>query len=226
MSENETIELFLAAVARHSTTQFPGSAEVVAGVTLVRARRAAVVASSGLEASQLDEVESGFDEGPSLSAARTGQTVVVQDLQTDPRWPDYLASVSGLGFSSVLSVPLATGADGGAALNLYARPARYFTRDLISAVERYAAEAALTLDVAVQIAEFRDSKQDLMAAMSSRTSIDIAIGIIVGQNQCSQAEAFQILQRASGNQNVKLRALAERLIATVTEQKITTHFEG
>ncbi|MBG6216013.1 AmiR/NasT family two-component response regulator [Arthrobacter sp. CAN_A6] len=60
--------------------------------------------------------------------------------------------------------------------------------------------------------------------MESRTNIDIAVGIVVAQNRCTPQEAIEILQRASNGQNIKLRALAEQLVASIGTTPAKTHF--
>ena len=61
--------------------------------------------------------------------------------------------------------------------------------------------------------------------MESRTDIDLAVGILMGRNRCSQEEAVQILKTASNHRNVKLRDLATDLVASVSSAPPTTSFE-
>lgn len=61
--------------------------------------------------------------------------------------------------------------------------------------------------------------------MESRTDIDVAVGIVMAQNRCSQAEAFEILQRASSTRNVKLRVIASEIVQRVSGAAGATHFE-
>ena len=67
---------------------------------------------------------------------------------------------------------------------------------------------------------------DLRAAMESRSAIDLAAGIIMGQNRCSQAEAMSILTEASSGRTVKLRNVAEKLVASFAPGAPSTHFDG
>lgn len=222
--QTESVELFLEGFAIHAAQLFSGDAEVLAGVTLLRDRQGTTVASSSEAARALDEVQYGFGDGPCMRASRTGKTVLVEDVRTDPRWPDYAEVIRDLGYYSILGVPLILGNDGGAGLNLYARDPGHFTPHLVQAAETFAAEAATTLQVAVQIARHRSTVDHLRAAMETRTTIDLAVGIVMAQNQCSQEEAFGILRGASSNRNVKLRDLAERVVQSVTSQAVKTHF--
>lgn len=76
------------------------------------------------------------------------------------------------------------------------------------------------------MAQLRESKEDLTAAMRSRTTIDIAIGAVMAQNRRTKAEAFKILVRASNSPNIKLKDLAAQVIDSISgEQRVTTHFD-
>lgn len=220
----ESVEFFLEAFASRAADLFSTDTELLVGVTLLRNKQGATVASSSDEARALDEVQYGFGDGPCLRASRTGKTILVEDVRTDARWPEYAEAIRELGFRSILGVPLLLGNDGGAGLNLYARTPGYFTPDRVKAAEAFASESATALQLAVQINRHRSTAEHLRAAMEARTVIDLAVGIVMAQNKCSQESAFGILQRASSNRNVKLRDLAERIVASVTSETVETHF--
>ena len=54
--------------------------------------------------------------------------------------------------------------------------------------------------------------------------LDLAIGIIIAQNRCTQDEAAAILKRASNTRNVKLRHLAQEIVVHASGGTPTTHF--
>lgn len=63
--------------------------------------------------------------------------------------------------------------------------------------------------------------------MKSRTTIDLAAGVIMAQNRCSQATAMGILKNASSARNVKLRDVAATVIASVSsDATVITHFDA
>ena len=226
ITTTETLEIFLEEVVSHAAATFSGSTEVLAGVVLIRDKEADTVASSSSAAKQLDELQYGVGEGPSLYAVRTGETIVVDDVGTDTRWPAYSRAVRDRGVHSMLAVPLLIGSDGGAALNLYAAEPGAFGQALVASVQDYAAEAATALQLAVQLAGRKSAAGHLRAAMESRTTIDIAVGIVMAQNRCSQKEAFNILRQASSNQNIKLRYLASRVVESMNPDSVQTHYEN
>jgi AmiR/NasT family two-component response regulator len=48
----------------------------------------------------------------------------------------------------------------------------------------------------------------------------------MAQNRCSQESAFKILRSASSTRNMKLRDIATRIVAAVSEgQPLTTYFD-
>lgn len=61
--------------------------------------------------------------------------------------------------------------------------------------------------------------------MESRTTIDLACGVIMAQNRCSQEEAMALLAKASSHRNQKLRELAADILGRVSAEAVSTHFE-
>lgn len=198
---------------------------MLCGITMRRPKRNAVVASSSAEAQRLDEVQTGFDEGPCMEAQETGEMIVVRDAETDTRWPGYMRTVREHGLQSVVAIPLELGDSAHAAMNFYTTGRRTFEDHDVEAAKLYVEMAAKVVRVALRIAHYAEAAEHRQTAMESRTPIDLAIGIIMAQSRCTQDEAFNVLQRASSNRNVKLRVLAEELIATFNHDSPTTAFD-
>jgi AmiR/NasT family two-component response regulator len=57
--------------------------------------------------------------------------------------------------------------------------------------------------------------------MSSRATIEQAKGLLMGSEGCTADGAFDILRRASQRQNVKLRDIAEQLVARAQHKQPT-----
>jgi GAF domain-containing protein len=214
------------AVAAAADLSSPGQ-EVSCSVTVLRRKKPATVASSDDRALGLDEVQYAFDEGPCLSAIREGGTMHVPDVRTEHRWPRYIAAVHESPLESVLAVSMLEGGEASAALNLYSTRKHAFSGEAISAAEKFARDASTSLGLALRIAQLTDSRDDLIAAMSSRTIIDLAAGVIMGQNRCSQDAAMTVLKRASSSRNIKLREVAASVVASVTDDpSVTTHYDA
>lgn len=222
---SEDVEAFLTDLAAFSSESLSHDiAPVFCGITVLRRKKSATAASSDERARVMDELQSEYD-GPCLTAMDKLTSVLVPDLAREHRWPDYVEAASQQGLGSILSVPLLVEGDTRAALNLYSERTHAFGPDDVERAEVFASHAAKSLRLALKIAQLSDARNDLAAAMQSRTVIDLAVGAIMAQNHCSQEEAFTILRTASSNRNIKLRHLARSIIAAVSSGKVTTHFE-
>ncbi|MHA7209115.1 ANTAR domain-containing protein [Arthrobacter sp. MDT1-65] len=199
--------------------------EVLCGVTLLRARTRMTVASNSPEAQKMDEVQYEFDDGPCLRAARLGTVHYVCDFDTEERFPAYSEAIAGHGIKSALGVPIPLEGEATAALNFYSPLTDAFTGQAIAAAQQFAEEVGASLRLAVRIAGLTQSRADLRAAMESRTTIDLAAGVIMGQNRCSQDAAMSMLKAASSARNIKLRDVAASVLASFGQGQARTHFE-
>ncbi|MFB0834676.1 GAF and ANTAR domain-containing protein [Arthrobacter halodurans] len=219
------VEEFLADLARHTVSVVaPPGAEVLCGITLLRDNNADTIASSSDRARLMDEIQYRYGDGPCLRAVRTNVPVLIPDLQAETRWPEYTSVVAAQGLTSILAVPLALEGDAVAGLNLYAGRLGVFDEDAVRAVQRVASHASKALRLAVRMALHREEAEGRKAAMESRTIIDMAVGVLIGQNRCSQEDAVQIMKRAASHRNLKLRDIATQIVFSASGAPPTTHF--
>ncbi|WP_299169282.1 GAF and ANTAR domain-containing protein [uncultured Arthrobacter sp.] len=200
--------------------------DIYCAITLLRTKRAATVASSSEEARKLDEVQYAFDDGPCLRAARQLETVIVPDFHTEDRFPGYREAIEHSGVRSAIGIPIVLDEGANAGLDLYCREPDAFNPIVLEAAELFAKEASSSLRLAVRMASLLESRNNLTAAMENRTTIDLAVGIIMGQNRCTQEEAVNILKAASSARNVKLHAVAAAIVESVNQSGATTHFDA
>lgn len=203
----------------------PGN-DVYCGITLLRERSAATVASSGAKARALDEIQYQFGDGPCLMTSREQVLVHIPDLGKDTTFPDYNARALEGGIHSVLAVPFDLSTEKTkAGCNLYAEKTHAFSPDDVRRAQDFVTQAAKGLRLAVMISAHAEQAQHLRAAMSSRTVIDTAVGVVIAQNHCTQQEAMDILTKASSHRNIKLRDLAATLVQKAGGGIPQTHFE-
>ncbi|WP_258803442.1 GAF and ANTAR domain-containing protein [Pseudarthrobacter sp. NS4] len=195
-------------------------------VTLKLRRRPATAAGSSERAVQLDHVEQAIGDGPCVKALREMSAVMIDDVASDPRWPAYNQALAERNVHSTLGVPLEISGAASAALNFFATKPRVFTADVYEKAVGFAAAAHSTLHLSVRIKTAENRAEDLEAALESRTAINLACGVIMAQNRCSQAEAMEILTKVSSNRNRKLRDVARELIEQLTGSGIQTHFDA
>jgi GAF domain-containing protein len=173
------------------------------------------VASSDELASRGDEIQYAQDEGPCLEAMRTDALVDAPDLATDDRWGNYRSHALAQGIRSMLSTPLGVDGQTFGALNLYSTKVGAFDAAARVQAERWAQQASGAVGVALRLAERTRHGQQLAEALNSRSIIDQALGILMAQQRCSSAAAFEILRRASQGRNVKLRTIAADIVHAV-----------
>lgn len=194
-------------------------------ITLLRGRRATTAVSSGTQARALDELQNRFTDGPCMTAIRENTVVRAGDLSSDGRWPAYAAAATEQGVAAVLGLAFDLDADAQAGLNVYSPAPHDFEPETVEIIALEVELASNALRLAVRMAADRDTRSDLRAAMEHRTVIDLAVGMIMGQNRCSQEEAVSILKKASNHRNMKLREVAAELVASVSPTPPVTSFE-
>jgi GAF domain-containing protein len=199
---SKTLEAITAAAVR----SVPGTDEC--GITLVTGRRRVESrAPTGELPRTVDGIQERLAEGPCLSAVYEQQTVLVDDIPSERRWPRFAAEVADLGVGSMLSFQLfVTGGNLGA-LNLYSREPHGFDADAESIGLVFATHAAVALAGAQQ-------EERMRSAMTSREVIGQAQGILMERFRFTGAQAFQVLARASSHTNRKVADIAEELTAT------------
>jgi hypothetical protein len=160
----------------------------------------------------LDGAQYDLNEGPCLDAVRGQDMIVMDDTATDPRWPRWGKHAAGLGVQSVLSVQLAgtQGVVGG--LNLYSTRRAGFSDDALQIAQRYASLAGTAVSVVEEI-------EGLRTAMASRHLIGVAQGMVMMRYGLDEDQAFRFLVRTSQSANIKLRDIAERVIAELAQQR-------
>ncbi len=164
-------------------------------------------AAVGELARRADELQTRLHEGPCLDAIWTQQTVRIDDMATEHRWPRFAAGAAALGAGSSLSFRLFVGEDDLGALNLYATEPHTFGAESEDVGLVFAAHAAVALAGARH-------EQDLKAALGSRDVIGQAKGILMERFKLPAADAFLLLARVSQRTNRKLVEIARELAET------------
>ena len=225
--ESADFEDFVNELARFSAHQVAGDGDdALCGITLLRDRKAATIGWSSDAAREVDEIQYSLSQGPCLTAAEEEREVHVPDLFQEDRWgPDYANAVASHGLRSVLSLPFNLQGEARAALNLYSDVPNKFDERASAKARGYTREISQALRLAVRFSLHTDSAANLRATLESRTTIDIAVGIVMAQNRCSQDAAVRILTDASSNSNTKLRDIARSLVESVGGTGTRTHYE-
>lgn len=161
---------------------------------------------------RVDEIQYETGQGPCVDSIRDHEVVETSDLLADDRWPQFGRRASeATGIRSMVGFRLFVREDTLGALNLYSTRAAAFDDDARQIGALFAAHAALAMANAAE----HEHGVNLESALESSRVIGVAVGILMEQSSVSRAAAFRILSLASQRSNVKLRDLAERIVASV-----------
>jgi GAF domain-containing protein len=187
-----------------------------ASVTLLRGSAAYTAVFTGQAALSLDETQYEEGHGPCLDAAAAGETLLIQDMATEIRWPVFTkaALAAGMGSSLSLALPLQEGVTG--ALNLYSRAPAHFPPELVELGSTFAAYAAVAVGNAHLYDDAATEARHMRAAMEHRAVVEQAKGIIMGERRCSPQSAFAVLRELSNTTNRKLHEVARALVEAAT----------
>lgn len=192
-------------------------------VTLPRQCQASLVqgTSETAVASVHDDEDRG--DGPVCQALTGRVAVIANSYVADPRWPAYSRAFRRAGYRSEASVPIPLAPGHFAALTLLSREDNVFSASVIAAASAFSKRAGSSYAMAEEFRTAQALAAQLQSALETRTSIDVACGVIMAQNSCSYDDAFSILAAASSHRNVKLRLVAERIFENMPGGAPGTH---
>jgi GAF domain-containing protein len=161
---------------------------------------------------ELDALQYDLGEGPCVHAIKMEPVTVVNDLHHEQRWPYYVPRAIGYGLKAQMGVRLFVDGQTVGGLNLYSTDGQTIDPDLVHTAELFAAHAALALGRARR-------EEDLNSALASRKTIGQAIGIVMERYQLDEERAFQYLVRVSQHSNIKLRDVAQEIVAQGNDRR-------
>ena len=187
-----------------------------AGVSILDSQ-ARQVSSGSTDAmvKRADALQYELGQGPCLTAWATQQSVLVHDVATNPRWPDWSAAVSDMPIRSLLSSPLIADGQGIGAMKIYAASPGAFEDATTALMELFASPAA-TLLSHIQTAEIPERiSESLQSALYSRDLINRACGILMERLTLTEDAALQHLMRQARTTRSTLREVSAALLAGV-----------
>ena len=192
-------------ILRQALQAFACDAASILGYS--RRGRVDLLVSSDATARRADQLQLGLDEGAAVSAREQDEVALSGNIRDDRRWPRWGAAVAGMGWQSVLSAPLATPHRDLGVLTLYAHRAAAFDATHAYAARIFAEHTAAVLAHA-------EEAEKLRQALASRQRVGLAQGILMDQHGVDADGAFDLLRRASEDHDVKLRLVADHVVAT------------
>jgi transcriptional regulator with GAF, ATPase, and Fis domain len=204
------LEDLLTQVATYAVQAIPGADG--AGLTLLEQDRAETIVATAPFVTEVDDIQYGMEQGPCISAAREGQTVMSGSLGGDPRWPRFGGRVARLGVHSVVSLPLVTPDGVVGAMNVYAHDKNVFDDRAAELGQIFAAPAAIAVHNAHVLAQTRRLANKLQSALEVRGVIDRAVGIVMSRSGSTEHEALERLRSLSQHEHRKLAEVASQIV--------------
>jgi GAF domain-containing protein len=204
LSSNPGEPLTFQRVVHRAVEVVPGCSHC--GLSL-RKRRGRVESAASTDdiAAEADTLQHALGDGPCVDSAFEQENFVIRDLRTETRWPLWAPRAARLGLRSAMSIRLTSDHESIGALNLYGDTVGAFDGDHDIAMI-FASHAAEAMSTAQLVSGLRN-------AMDSRHTIGIAQGVLAVRYSISYERAFQVLHRYSNDHNIKLRDLAEQVLA-------------
>jgi hypothetical protein len=177
-----------------------------AGITVTQRRRGIeTAAATHRYAVILDEIQGRYQQGPCLTAAALQESVRIDDLVGDDRWPLYRgAALRQTPIRSILSFGMFKEGVSAAALNFYAETPDVFDNESVNLGLIFATHAALIWNMMRRDQQFR-------VALVSRDIIGQAKGRLMERFDIDAAEAFERLKQMSQDANTPIAQVAQRV---------------
>jgi GAF domain-containing protein len=208
----EKVDRAVQLLARAIKDAIPGT--VGAGVSLLDARgRRTSAGFTDHIVKQADALQYQLGQGPCLTAWAAEETILVDDVQTDPRWPQWSAAVTALPVRSVVSAPLISGKECLGALKIYSPLPSAYGADTRRLLEQFAAPAA-TLLSHIQTSEApKRISETLQNALHHRDTINRACGILMERQGLNHEQALQHLMARARETGTSPKQVSAELIA-------------
>lgn len=160
----------------------------------------------------VERIQESGQAGPCVEAFRSGEVVVVNEIDDLDRWPEYRQAAQRAGFVSVVGVPLAAGCRRLGSLNVYDTRHRVWT-DADLRVARVLADIATAYIVrSGELAEAHVLSAQLQRALDSRIVIEQAKGMLARDHDVTVDRAFELLRAHSRQKSTPLRSVAEAVV--------------
>ncbi|GAB3696795.1 GAF and ANTAR domain-containing protein [Nocardiopsis oceani] len=204
--DKESVQSTLEEIAQLAVSEIDGCE--FAGISVLHPGGSITTAASTHPVvGEADQLQYTTRQGPCLEAISDRKVYFIHDTLAEPRWPDFVEGVAGLGMRGMMSAQLFTRREVLGGLNLYSTETGAFDEGSARVGEILAAHAAVALSSAQNDESLRD-------AIRTRERIGEATGILMERYKLTSQQAFALLAKASQNLNTKLRDLAEEIVHT------------
>ena len=163
-------------------------------------------------ADRVEQAQLAHQDGPCLTAFRTGKLVTVDDLAQDDRWPEYREVALDVGYHAVIGVPMPVRDDTIGALDLYRGHAGPWPPEVLDVATTLSNLATGYVTMSRVLDDARVLSEQLQHALDARVVIEQAKGVLAGQYDISPSAAYERLRSYTRQHRLRVREVARRIV--------------
>jgi hypothetical protein len=172
-----------------------------------------VFASSSEQTRLLELLQVEADIGPCLEAYRSGQPLLVDDLDAQgERWPLFSERAAEYGFRAVSALPLRLRDERVGALNLFRNEAGPMATGDVTVAQALADVATVGILHQRVLTRSEVVNQQLQTALNTRLIIEQAKGVLAERGTIDMDQAFNVLRGHARRTNRRLADLARAVV--------------
>ncbi len=177
-----------------------------------------LLASTSEETRLLELLQLQSESGPCLQAYRTGEQVLIADLEVDTgRWPAFADRAHRKGFRGVSALPMRLRSERIGALNLFSTGPRSLSAADLQIAQALADIATSGILHARVLADSLTVNEQLSMALNSRVIIEQAKGMLAEYAGLDMGAAFGRLRSYARDNNQRLADIAQAVVDRRTE---------
>jgi GAF domain-containing protein len=191
-----------------------------ASVSMLVEGEPSTVAVTDRVALELDVVQYEAGDGPCV-AALGGEVIRIGFLAADERFPHFAHGAADRRVQSVLSTPAIDHGQVVGSLNLYSHQVDAFDDRARDTALVMAAEVAHAVVRSVVLGKARTTRDRMQEQHDESALVAQAQGVLMALQECSLAQAEDLLRNAADSNGERLRITAERILAAVRAETET-----
>ncbi len=170
------------------------------------------VAASDDRFAHLEELQIRHQEGPCIEAFDTKELIGAVDLEKEQRWPLFSQAAVQRDFRAVLASPLPYNQDAVGVVAVLSERSRPWSPANELALLAFTDLAALLIASMIQGEQQTELASQLQGALTSRTVIEQAKGVLMGTEGISGRAAYERLRARARSERRKLTDISHEVI--------------
>ncbi len=177
------------------------------------------VAVSDDRLAHLEDLQVEHHEGPCVEAFEEKELVRAEDLASETRWPVFCPTAVRAGICAVLASPIPYNQRAVGVVAVVSAARHPWTPEGELALMAFTDLAALLIASMMRSEEQSELATQLQGALNSRTGIEQAKGVLMGQHGITAREAYQRLRAQARTQRRKLVEVCAEVVDAAAKER-------